>query len=192
MDVLQWLSIAEAREELTKEADVRVLDTFARAPRNTRPLVLLRHAATTSQSSKRGAKRQLLSRAGRDQAAALVPLLSTIGADGLLSAGAAACRDTLRPYGRTSGVGVEVDPRLDRAGFDDHGQALAEELRREGSQRTLVVCGARRVIADLVGTLSRDSAVRPPHDGSVRKGGWWLLHLQDGTVSAYERHEPAA
>jgi hypothetical protein len=34
--------------------------------------------------------------------------------------------------------------------------------------------------------------VRPPHETAVKKGGWWLLHHRDGTISSYERHEPAA
>ena len=49
-----------------------------------------------------------------------------------------------------------------------------------------------QAIAELVASLGHGSTVRPPHDRSVRKGGWWLLHLRDGSVSSYERHDPAA
>jgi hypothetical protein len=46
------------------------------------------------------------------------------------------------------------------------------------------------VVADLVGSLGRLGPARPPHDVDLRKGGWWLLHLQAGRVVAHERHEP--
>lgn len=192
VDEMDWMPVAEARRRVTKRSDMAVLRAFDRAPRGTRPLVLMRHGATTSQSSKGHRKRQALSRTGREQAAALVPLLHTLGAERLLSADLPACTGTLGPFGRAAGVEVQVDPRLDRDSFPDHEKALADDLRREGAERTLVVCSSRRVIAELVDTLSRGSRVQPPHEPSVRKGGWWLLHLQDGSVSSYERHDPAA
>ena len=192
VDEMRWMTVAEARSSVTKRSDVAVLEAFGRSPRGTRPLVLLRHGATTSQSSKRHRKRQALSRTGREQAAALVPLLDTLGAERLLSADLPACTDTLLPFGRAVGVDVQVDPRLDRDAFSAHERAVADELRQGGTEQTLVVCSSRRVIAELVGTLGHGSPARPPHDTSVRKGGWWLLHLRDGAVSSYERHDPAA
>ena len=192
VDEMRWMPVAEARRTVTKRSDAAVLRAFERAPRGTRPLVLLRHGATTSQSGKRHRKRQALSRTGREQASALVPLLHTLGAERLLSADVPACTDTLRPFGRAVGVQIQVDSRLDRDSFPEHEQDLAADLRRGGTDETLVVCSSRQVIAELVASLGHGSTVRPPHDRSVRKGGWWLLHLRDGSVSSYERHDPAA
>ena len=192
VDEIRWMPVGEARRQVTKRSDAAVLQSFERAPRDTRPLVLMRHGATSSQTGKARRKRQALSRTGRDQAAALVPLLHTLGAERLLSADLPACTDTLRPFGRAAGVEVQVDPRLTKAAFSEHEVAVADDLRRAVAEQTMVVCSSRRVIAELVDSLSRGSTTRPPHDTSLRKGGWWLLHLDNGDVRSYERHEPAA
>ncbi|MDX6234913.1 MAG: hypothetical protein QOH68_4052, partial [Nocardioidaceae bacterium] len=45
-------------------------------------------------------------------------------------------------------------------------------------------------ITGLLTALGRRSVVRPPHETAVKKGGWWLLHHRDGTISSYERSSP--
>ena len=191
VDEMEWLPVRAARRRLTKRSDMAVLDAFARSPKDTRPLVLLRSGRTRSTAVRRdGRPTRTLSRRGREQAEALVPVLDSLGVAALRSADSAACTSTLRPYGRAAGTTLTVDARLGRAAYPRHHGELLAELVEEAAQATTALCGPRAVVADLVVSRGRLGRVRPPHDVDLRKGGWWLLHLRDGRVVAHERHEP--
>ena len=194
VDEMRWLGLDAARKLLTSASDRKVLDLFARAPRDTQPLLLIRHAATSTPAHrlKRHAIPPELSKSGREQAAALVPVLASLGVTGLLSADLPACAQTLAPFAASSGVAVRREASLTRARFAGHERAAADDLREAIARDTVVVCGQQRVIAGLLTTLGEGSGMRPPPQPSVRKGGWWLLHHRGGAISAYERHEPAA
>jgi 8-oxo-(d)GTP phosphatase len=186
VDEMRWLPLPGARDRLTSASDRVVLDTFAATRRDTVPLLLLRHAATGSSS-------RSLDRAGRDRAAGLVPVLASLGVTDLFCADVPACTETLAPFAESSGLTVRRDDGLTMAGLDLADRDVASDVRRHASQSpAMVVCGSQGVVTGLLEALGRGAPVLPPHDTAVKKGGWWLLHHQDGAVTAYERHEPAA
>jgi len=195
VDAMRWLPMDAARKLLTSASDKKVLDAFVAAPRDTRPLLLVRHAATAAPAGrlKVRAVPPGLSKSGRAQAQALVPVLEGLGVTRLLSADLPACAQTLAPFAASSGVAVRREVLLTGDGFSANEQEVTDEVRRDAAAReTVVVCGQQRVIAGLLAALGEGSGVRPPTETGVRKGGWWLLHHRDGAISAYERHEPAA
>jgi 8-oxo-dGTP diphosphatase len=175
VDEMRWLGLPAARRRLTSGSDLAVLDAFVRSARDTRPLVLVRNAASD------------------DQADALVPVLQGLRVTALVSAGLASCLETFAPTAVASGLRVREEPGLTRAEFEGNEAAVAADLRRATrTQETVAVCAQQQVISGLLEHLGRGDGVRPPAETSLRKGGWWLLHVRDGAVSAYERHEPAA
>jgi 8-oxo-(d)GTP phosphatase len=191
VDELEWLPVRAARRRLTKHSDATVLDAFVRSAKETRPLVLLRSGRTRSTAVRRdGQPARTLSRRGREQAADLVPVLDRLGVEARRSADSAACTSTLRPFGRAARTPITVDARLGRSAYPEHQREVLKELVEEATRTTTALCGPRSVVADLVGSLGRLGPARPPHDVDLRKGGWWLLHLQAGRVVAHERHEP--
>jgi 8-oxo-dGTP diphosphatase len=195
VDALQWLPLDAARQLVTSASDKRVLDAFARAPRDTRPLLLVRHAATAPPAGKQNhhGSPQGLSESGRAQAAALVPVLDGLGVTRLVSADLPACTQTLAPFAESSGVTVRREAILTSKGFAGNEQEATDEVRRAAvAPETVVVCGQQRVIARLLAALGEGGGVGPPKRAAVGKGGWWLLHHRDGAITAYERHEPAA
>jgi hypothetical protein len=104
-----------------------------------------------------------------------------------------ACVDLLAPFAANNGLTVRRESGLTRTGFAGHELEVAERVRHDAALGgTLVVCGPQPVISGLLGALSRRAAVHPPHETTLRKGGWWLLHHRDGRIHAFERHEPAA
>jgi 8-oxo-(d)GTP phosphatase len=194
VDQMRWLPLDEARRRLTIASDRAVLDTFGHTPRDTEPLLLVRHGATVAppRRLKRRPEARRLNRSGREQAASLVPVLEGLGVTDLLSADLPVCVDMLAPFAAATGLTVRREAQLTRAGFAGNERDVADRLRRDASSsEALVVCGGQRVITGLLGALGHGSHVSPPRDPMVRKGGWWLLHHRDGAVSAYERHEPA-
>jgi 8-oxo-dGTP pyrophosphatase MutT (NUDIX family) len=186
VDALRWLPLPVARREVTSGSDRAVLSAFARVSRDTGPLILLRHVSS-------GGAGKSLDRSGRDRAAKLVPVLEGLGVTELLSADLPGCAETLGPFAAATGLDVRRDGSLTLDGFAGHEGSVADRVRRSASGSPgMVVCGSQSVISGLLTALGRGAPVRPPHDTSVRKGGWWLLHHRQGAVTAYERHEPAA
>jgi 8-oxo-dGTP pyrophosphatase MutT (NUDIX family)/broad specificity phosphatase PhoE len=186
VDELRWLPVADARQTLTTASDRAVLDTFEGSPRDTVPLLLLRHAST-------GASSRPLDRTGRDRAAGLVPVFESLAVTDLFSADLPACTETLAPFAEASGLTVHRDGALTLAGLDLEDRDVADEVRQRASgSSSMVVCGSQGVITGLLQSLGKQAEVRPPHDTAVKKGGWWLLHHRGGAVTSYERHEPAA
>jgi 8-oxo-dGTP diphosphatase len=175
VDELRWLGLPASLGQLTSASDRAVLDAFARSARDTRPLVLVRNAASD------------------DQADGLVPVLQGLGVTALVSAGHASCLETFAPTAEAVGLTVREEPGLTRAEFEGNEATVAAGLRRElRSLETVAICAQQQVISGLLEHLGRGDGVSPPPETSLRKGGWWLLHVRDGAVSAYERHEPAA
>jgi 8-oxo-dGTP diphosphatase len=190
VDALEWLRLDEARRRLTSANDQAVLDAFAHRNRDTEPLLLVRHGATATPArrlKKAPAERQL-TRTGRDQASALVPILAGLGVTDLISADMAACTEMLAPYADAAGVPLRREVLLTRAGFEGNESHVAERVRRHAATGPLAVCGPQRVVTGLLHALGQGSTVRPPHEPALRKGGWWLLHHRDGAITAYERH----
>jgi 8-oxo-dGTP diphosphatase len=195
VDAMRWLRLDDARRHLTSASDRVVLDTFVRGHRDTEPLLLVRHGATQAPARrvKQRPESRRLNRSGQQQAAAMVPILQQLGVGHLLSADVPACYEMLAPYAEAAGLTVRRVAELTRSGFERSARDVADLVRRDASAMgPLVVVGPHRVVAGLVHALGHADAVRPPHEASVRKGGWWLLHHRGGAIRAYERHEPAA
>ena len=193
VDEVEWLPLEQARR-LTTASDHAVLDTFTRTRRDTEPLLLVRHGATTAppRRPRNRPETHELNRSGRAQAASLVPVLAGLGITDLLSADLPACVDMLAPFAATTGLTVHREAQLTREGFAGNEKDVADRVRHDASaSQALVVCGGQRVITGLLSALGQGSDIRPPSETTVKKGGWWLLHHRDGAVSSYERHEPA-
>lgn len=195
VDEMKWMALDEARASLTSSSDRDVLDAFRLIRRDTEPLLLVRHGETEA-TRRRADSRvggQQLSRSGREQAAALVPVLEILGVAHLLSADLPSSVDMLAPFAATTGLTVRREAQLTRAGFVGNEADVADFVRRDAAaHEALVVCGGKTVITGLLSALGHSPYVKPPEGKTIKKGGWWLLHHRDGVVSAYEKHEPAA
>jgi 8-oxo-dGTP diphosphatase len=191
VDEMAWLSLRDARRSLTAARDREVLDVFARTPRDTAAIMLVRHAATSAPGGR--ARGSRLNRSGRLQAGALVPILEGLGVSDLLSADVPSCVETVRPVASATGLAVHRDAGLSRDAFLGNERDVAERLRRSSTESDgLVVCAQQPVLVGLLSALGRDGGRRARRPAGIKKGGWWLVHHHDGIVQVVERFEPAA
>ena len=110
IDDVRWLSVDEARRDLTYPHDVETLDEALGVRKRTRTFVVLRHAVARSRKAWRKDDRlRPLLVSGRRQAERLVPVLAAYGVDRLVTSGSQRCAQTLEPYAAATGVKLEID-----------------------------------------------------------------------------------
>jgi len=200
IDAVNWLPLAQAREQLRDTHDDPVISALQ--PRPTMPLILLRHASAGDKDDWPGDddSRPLDSRGTRD-AQVLAELLSCFApAARVISSPAVRCTETVRPYAAMSGGSVEVEAALarpvrapsasSRTGAADALMALVQALAAE--RRPVILCLHREnlttALAAACAVLGGPAAM--PEDPALPKGGFWVAHAAAGTLASLERYDP--
>jgi 8-oxo-(d)GTP phosphatase len=116
VDEVAWLPVAAARERLTYERDIALLDELIAQPVRTVPTILLRHAEAGCKRTSGGddqASEDLarpLDARGVAEAEALANLLRSYGRCQVISSAAERCLATVRPYAQAVGAQVRAEP----------------------------------------------------------------------------------
>ncbi len=179
VDRLEWLSLAEAAERVTRATDVDVLERFARGPLPTRTVLLVRHAWAGSRGVSSGddADRSL-DDCGVAQADELVRILARFEVGSVISAGLRRCVATVEPLAAALGLAVAEEPLLSEVAYPGREAEAVALLRRLGdAEHDAVACSQGEVIPDLIRRIAETDGY--PIESSVpsRKGSIWALSL---------------
>lgn len=116
VDEIRWVGIREARELLTYEHDIEVLEDFRRLREQqghrARTLIVVRHGKAAPREDYDDDLERPLTPVGVEQASALVPLLSAYGVRRVVSSPAVRCAQTVEPYAHSISTFLEIDDRL--------------------------------------------------------------------------------
>lgn len=150
VDHLAWLPPAAARERLSYQRDIALLDELTARPMRTVPLILLRHAeAGRKPESGVGTAAEDLARPldarGAADARALAGLLASYGRSQVISSAAERCLATVRPYAHAVGARVRADPALTVAPGQVAGAELLRVAARRGGTAARNGSGGRRL-----------------------------------------------
>ena len=146
---------------------------------------VVRHAKAGSRRAWSGDdSRRPLSKPGRNQADALVELLTEASFDRIASSPFLRCTETLDPLGASRSLDVELDDRL----AEGAGPYGALSLVRETATTGGVLCSHGDVITELLARVER-SGVDLGDDPRVAKGSVWVLEL-DGEQVVSARYLP--
>jgi 8-oxo-(d)GTP phosphatase len=198
VDRLMWLPPREALAHLHPDRDGPVVRRFAEQPRDTRPVLLVRHGTAGDQETWQGEDHDRpLDEQGRRQAEALVPLLAAYAVDLAHSADVSRCLETVGPYTSQRRIPVTSEPLLSETGVRGNAEAALERLLTIAAQhQPVVVCTQRPVLDALLEPLLRALGERRPPSRSVRKGGFLVAHLSRGAshdqLVSVEEFEPPA
>jgi 8-oxo-dGTP pyrophosphatase MutT (NUDIX family)/phosphohistidine phosphatase SixA len=188
VDDLAWLSVPAAAQRLTYDRDRQVLAEFCSGPVETVPLVLLRHASAGHRSSWGAADlARPLDAKGAADADGLAWLLPCFGPGRVISSAAERCVATVRPYAALSGANIEIEP-LFTVGAQAAADAVALRAAALAEAGPLVVCAHRENLPLLIAAAAARLGAGPPEGAPLRKGGFWVLHVADGTLAGAERH----
>ncbi len=201
IDAVSWLPLTRVREQLSYPHDADVVADLR--PRETVPLILVRHASAGHKDDWAGDDLlRPLDAQGVSDALLLARLLAcfALGAR-VISSPALRCIETVRPFAAGFGGSVEAeaalavparagDSSLPRTDGGDSVRHLFRDLVAAG--RPAVVCLHRENLpAALAAACSALGAPRPATalDPSLPKGAFWVLHTTAGKLAELERYE---
>src|SRR5579875_412658 len=197
VDQIEWLTFPRARERLTYTHDTWVLNAFARWPRETVPLILLRHATAGDKKHWHGEDLERpLDEAGRAEARALAGVLACFAPRRVISSPAVRCLETVQPYAAQIGAAVETEAAFlppgrlrDSAGNPTNaGDPAATMKRIVAAADPTVVCVHRENIPALLAAACEQLGTESPARPAVPKGGFWALHIGGTRLTAVERY----
>ena len=203
IDAVSWLPLSQARQQLSYPHDADVVSTLL--PRETVPLILVRHASAGHKDDWAGYDlMRPLDAQGMLDALLLARLLACFAPSArVISSPALRCIATVRPFAAGFGGSVEAEVALavpGRAGDSslartDSGETLGHLLRDlVAAARPAVVCLHRENLP--IALAAACSALGAPSsmtdlDLSLPKGGFWVVHAADGELAGLERYEPS-
>ncbi len=180
----------EARLAQAADVDVSRRRTTASGTRAaTVPVYLVRHAKAGSRKRWTGPDDQRpVSRAGREQAEALVRLFAGRPLTGLVSSPHVRCIQTLEPLARAQGIPLEISDALAEDASSDAALSLALASAQTGPT---ALCTHGDVIELLLAELARRDVPLETESGiELKKGSIWVLQVLDGNVAAAEYIPP--
>ncbi|WP_047869829.1 NUDIX hydrolase [Nocardiopsis sp. RV163] len=196
VDLVEWVPVEEARDRLTYDHDVRVVDNFLAGPADTFPVILLRHLSAGDKGAWTDDDLlRPLDGTGRSDALSLPRVLGAYGRPRVVTSAAARCTESLLPYT----VEYDVPARTERAftiRTSPDGSAYGAAEAREAFARVLaegrptVVCTHGELVPQLMAeALTRLDAPFSQQLG-LRKGSFWVVHVtaRGGGLAAVERH----
>ena len=185
VDRLEWLSVPQALDRLTRQSDYDLLQAFAALPVDTVPVILLRHASAVLRKQWEGPESERpLTAAGQDEARDLVPLLSAYGDLSLVTSPYARCAQTLEPAAADFGVELAVEPALAEDADAEAAQAWLRQVMKSG--KPTVACTHRPVVPELLGESPLGMSVRAGRR-ALAPGEAWVMHGKDGNIVAIDR-----
>ena len=193
IDEVAWLAPKAAATRLSYEQDVQTLAEFKAGPKQTVPLIVIRHASAGSKAQwqKSDASRPLDGR-GASEALALADLLRCFGAAArVVSAPAERCVATVRPYAESIGAVVEIEAAfgvgLNGSANPDPAVAAA---RLAADSRPVVICGHRENLPALLDAAYAALDAQVSLGKPLRKAEFAVLHRAEGKLAALERYHP--
>jgi 8-oxo-(d)GTP phosphatase len=192
VDRMEWLTVDQARERVTRGTDREMLERFALRPAMTGSVLLVRHASAGNRADWDGDDNlRPLDETGQDQADELVRLLSRFGVEDIVSAEPLRCLQTVLPLSESIGVTPRTEPLLSEDGFAGHVDEAIELIRSLGRPGgAAVACSQRGVIDEIVGRLAASDEVDVGDSLGVKKGGVWALAFDDHRLVGAERLPP--
>jgi len=194
---VSWLTLDEAREQLSYPADVDVLGRFEQLIEadglDTFPIVFMRHGKAASASP--DAERPL-THTGEEQARAAVAPLRAFGVRRVYASTALRCRQTAAPIAEAIGRPVRVETAISQdaweRGEDDPFTIIAKRVNRG---KPAVLCSHGPVIPALMEALASETKTGSSRElreaSSLSTGSFTVAHVRrGGQIVAIETHSP--
>jgi 8-oxo-dGTP diphosphatase len=180
IDQVRWMSLSTARERLTYQRDVDLLEEFRVSAFRSSALLVVRHAEAHKRKTwKHDDSERPLSAEGRRTAEDLVPVLAAYGITRVVTSDAVRCVDTVLPYVNAHQAKMRLEPGISEEGASDSSlQEIAAEALK--SDKRMALCTHRPVIPRLSAALGFPSEEIDP-------GAIIVIHRSQGRIVSVEK-----
>jgi 8-oxo-(d)GTP phosphatase len=190
VDDLEWLSLADASDRLTRDTDREVLERFARGQGPSRTVLLVRHAKAGDSSTWAGDDRDRpLDECGVAQADELARILSRFEIGTIASADVRRCTETVEPLADAQRLDIVPEPLLSDVVYPGREEEAVDFVRSLGGSAFLdaVACTQGDIIPDLLGRIAGADGYPLEQPVRAAKGSTWALSLDpDGGLLAMD------
>jgi len=187
VDAVRWMSCEEAKEQLGRDSDRQIVETFQSIEPDTKPLILLRHAKAIERQEWAGEDTDRpLSSLGERQAKRLLTNFLPFAVEEIHSSSAVRCYESITPLAR----GLNVD-----FFFTD---SLTEEVFHKNNERpfkyvqrllvndfTTLVCSHNPILPSIVSAFVDKFGVEVPST-KLEPGDAWVAHHVEREVVAID------
>ncbi len=182
----RWLSLAEARDRLSRPRDQQALKAFSALPPVTATVLLVAPAELEGGFDGPDVTRPLSS-VGREQAVRLAALAALYQPERALSATGRASVQTLEPVAAAVGCELGGDSAFDADAHERNPARSGMRLRElAGPGGCAIVCAGPEVVSDTVAILADEDELAVA-DVSTRAGEGWVLSLSGQRLIGVER-----
>ena len=183
VDEVGWFGMRAATERLTYLDDINLLEQYREFRKETSALVVVRHARARKRKSWDGPEpKRPLTRVGKEQSAALIPLFHAYGICRVITSSSTRCVQTVKPYAQHQVLELQERVELTEEEFDlDAVRRLLTGLMK--APEPAVVCGHRPVLPSIFEILGVEEEPLSP-------GEFVVCHHRRGRLVAVERHHP--
>lgn len=187
VDAVRWMSCEEAKEQLGRDSDRQIVETFQSIEPDTKPLILLRHAKAIERQEWAGEDTDRpLSSLGERQAKRMLTNFLPFAVEEIHSSSAVRCYESITPLAR----GLNVD-----FFFTD---SLTEEVFHKNNERpfkyvqrllvndfTTLVCSHNPILPSIVSAFVDKFGVEVPIT-KLEPGDAWVAHHVEREVVAID------
>lgn len=196
IDKCQWVGARKAMRLLTSRGDRRLLEELltrlAERTLYTRTLAVLRHAKATKRSHWEGTEMtRPLSRRGSSQVLRLLPALSALGINQIITSPWRRCVATVAPYATLSGTPLTTEASFTEDAYREDSskmrsvvRGLLTESKLDAPASPLAICVHRPTIPGIIGELApltpnNLGRLLPQDDPYLKTAGMLLVHIAD-------------
>jgi 8-oxo-dGTP diphosphatase len=186
VDQLQWWTLEQAMESLTRDSDKELIAKFIDTPFDSTPLVMLRHAKAIAREEWRGEDEDRpLDNLGQLQAKRMLSVYQVFGLQSIITSDAVRCYDTVLPMSRALGIEPVITKEISEYTFKkdrDKSKDFIRELASEVGKQLIptLICSHNPVLPKMLEKLLKKSAVRAISAdlAKLQPGDAWVVFMK--------------
>jgi 8-oxo-dGTP diphosphatase len=191
VDQLQWWTLDQALESLTRDSDKEIVAKFMDTPFEATPLVMLRHAKALAREEWHGEDEDRpLDNLGQIQAKRMLSIYQAYGLQSIVTSDAVRCYDTVLPMARALGIEPVITKEISEYTFKkdkdrakDYIRELASEVGKEST--TTLICSHNPVLPKMLEKLLKKSELREvaPDLAKLQPGDAWVVFMKKKKIA---------
>lgn len=187
VDAVEWLSISQARERITHEGDLSILNYFVEIGIGTTALVLLRHAKAIQRLDWQGDDGDRpLDSYGQKQSARLLTQYFPYQIMEIHSSAALRCLQTVEPLARSLQLNITISEELGEYGYSRDSKTSLTYVRDVIEEGTAaIICSHNPILPKLMRKLIGKKNFKDL-SWNLNPGESWVLHHREGDIVAVD------